>query len=74
MTPWTGDQPVVRSLPTQDSTTQKRGHASMPQAGFEPMISVFLRLKIVRALDRSAIGTGFSIIEYPKYILNSTEI
>jgi hypothetical protein len=22
-TPWTGDQPVARSLPTQDSTTQK---------------------------------------------------
>jgi hypothetical protein len=23
MTPWTGDQPVARPLPTQDSTTQK---------------------------------------------------
>jgi hypothetical protein len=31
-TPWTGDQPVARSLPTQ---------TSMPRVGFEPTIPVF---------------------------------
>jgi hypothetical protein len=43
MTPWTGDQPVVRPLPT-DRTTQaqnKRTRTSMPPVGFEPTISMF---------------------------------
>jgi len=26
MTPWTGDQPDVRTLPTQDNTIQKNAH------------------------------------------------
>jgi hypothetical protein len=58
-TPWTGDQPNARPLPTQDNTTQKkRGHTSMPRAVFEPAIPMFERPKTVRALDRAGIGTG----------------
>jgi len=30
-TPWTGDQPIAKPLPPQDSTTQKSGHVSMPR-------------------------------------------
>jgi hypothetical protein len=60
-TPWTGDQPDARPLPTQDNTnTEKHGHTSMPLAGFEPTIPVFERPKTVRALDRAAIETGHS--------------
>jgi hypothetical protein len=42
-TPWTGDQPVVRPLPTHKTTqTQnKRTQTSMPWTGFEPTIRVF---------------------------------
>jgi hypothetical protein len=43
---------------TGQNNTEKRGHTSMPRAGFEPMILVFGRFKTVRALDRAAIGTG----------------
>jgi hypothetical protein len=56
-TPWTGDQPDVRPLPTQDNT-EKRGHTSMPRAGFEHTIPVFVRSKAVLSLNRAAIGTG----------------
>jgi hypothetical protein len=51
-TPWTGDQPVARTLPTHRTTkTQnKRTQTSMPQVGFEPTIPVFERPKIVHAL------------------------
>jgi hypothetical protein len=59
-TPWTGDQPDARPLPTQDNTTQKKcGHTSIPRAGFEPVIPMFERPKTVRALDSAAIGTGY---------------
>jgi hypothetical protein len=34
-TPWTGDQPDARPLPTQDNTTQKNADTFMPRAGFE---------------------------------------
>jgi hypothetical protein len=45
---------------TQDNTPQKkRGHTSMPLAGFEPVIPMFERPETVLALDRAAIGTGF---------------
>jgi hypothetical protein len=57
-TPWTGDQPVARPLPKQDSKTQKRGHTSMPRAGFEPTIPVFERSNTVHALNRATAGTG----------------
>jgi hypothetical protein len=57
-TPWTGDQPVARPLPTQVSTTQKRrGYTSMLRVGFEPKIPMFERLKTLCALDRPQLFT-----------------
>jgi len=43
---------------TGQRNTEKRGHTSMPRAGFEHTIPVFERSKTVRALDRAATGTG----------------
>jgi hypothetical protein len=59
-TPWTGDQPVARPLPTNRTakTQNKRTQTSMPQVGFEPTIPVFERAKRVHALDRAATVTG----------------
>jgi hypothetical protein len=59
-TPWTGDQPVARPLPTHRTTqTQnKRTQTSMPRVGFEPTIPVFERTKTVHALDRAATVIG----------------
>jgi hypothetical protein len=52
-TPWTGDQPVAKPLPTHRTTqTQnKRTHTSMPQVGFEPTIPVFELTETVHSLD-----------------------
>jgi hypothetical protein len=52
-TPWTGDQPVSRPLPTHRTTqTQnKRTQTSMHCVGFEPTILVFEREKTVHALE-----------------------
>jgi hypothetical protein len=65
-TPWTGDQPVTRPLPTRRTTeTQNRGtQTSMPQVEFEPTIPAFVseRAETVLALDRMA--TVFSIEIY----------
>jgi len=59
-TPWMGDQPDAKPLPTQDNTTQKkRRHTSVSGACFQPAISVFERSKTVLALGHSTIGTGF---------------
>jgi hypothetical protein len=44
-TPWTGDHPVARPLPTQ--TQNKRTQTSMPWVGFEPMIPAFERGQFV---------------------------
>jgi hypothetical protein len=59
-TPWPGDQPVARPLPTHRTTqTQnKRTHTSMPRVGFKPTITVFERAKTVLALDRAATVIG----------------
>jgi hypothetical protein len=53
-TPWAGDQPIARPLPTHRTTqTQnKRTQISMPRVGFEPKIPVFERVKTVHALER----------------------
>jgi len=49
--------------PTQNNTnTEKRGHTSIPRAGYEPMIPVFERPKTLRALVRAVSGTGFKSI------------
>jgi hypothetical protein len=51
-TPWTGNQPVVRPLPTQ--TQNKRRQSSMPWVGFELTIPAFERAKTGLALDSAA--------------------
>jgi hypothetical protein len=60
--PWTGDQPIARLLPVHRTTqTQnKRTQTSMPQVGFEPMISLFEQAKTVHALDRAVTEIVFS--------------
>jgi hypothetical protein len=64
-TPWRVDQPDARPLPTQDNTTQKkRGHTSMPRAGFEPANPMFERPKTVLDLDHAAIGIGVIIYNH----------
>jgi hypothetical protein len=59
-TPWTGDQPVARPLPTHRAmqTQNKCTQTSMPRVGFEPKIPVFERAKTVHTLDREAIVIG----------------
>jgi hypothetical protein len=59
-TPWTGDQPPARPLPTHRTTqTQnKRTQTSMSRVGLEPTIPVLERAKTVHALDRAATVTG----------------
>jgi len=58
-TPSTGDQPIIRPLLTQDSTShKKRRHQSVHRAGSEYTIPVFGRSITIRALDRAATGTG----------------
>jgi hypothetical protein len=61
-TPWMGDRPAARPLPTQDNTTKKNADTSMPRVGFEPTIPVFEWPKTLRASDSSAIGTGIKRI------------
>jgi hypothetical protein len=59
-TPWTGDQPVTRPLPTHRTiqTQNKRPQTSMHQVGFELTIPAFERAKTVHALDRAATVIG----------------
>jgi hypothetical protein len=59
-TPWTGDQPVARPLPTHRTTqTQnKRTQTSMSRVGFGSTIPAFERVKAVHALDRVAVVIG----------------
>jgi hypothetical protein len=56
-TPWTGDQPFARPLPTE--TQNKRRHTPTPWVGFEPTIPVFERAKTVHALTRAATVIGY---------------
>jgi len=49
--------------PKATTYTEQQGQMSMPRAGLEPTIPVFVRLKTVRPLDRAAIGTGKDNIE-----------
>jgi hypothetical protein len=59
-TPWAGDQPIARPLPTHRTTqTQnKRTQTSMPRVGFQPTIPVCERAKTVHALDRTVTVIG----------------
>jgi hypothetical protein len=60
-TPWTGDQPVARPLPTHSTiqTQSKRTQTSIPWVRFEPTIPGFERVKTVHALDRAATVIAF---------------
>jgi hypothetical protein len=60
-TPWTGDQPVARPLPTHRTaqTQNKRTQPSMPRLGFEPTIPAFEWAKTVHTSDRTATVIGF---------------
>jgi hypothetical protein len=54
-TPWMGDQPVARPLPTHRTIIQNnRAQTSKPRVEFEPTILVFGRTKPDHALDRAA--------------------
>jgi hypothetical protein len=55
-TPWKGEQPVTRLLPThrRKQTQNKRTQTPMPRVGFEPTIPAFRRAKRVHALDGAA--------------------
>jgi hypothetical protein len=59
-TPWTGDQPVARPLPTHRPTQiqNKRTQTCMYGVGFEPTVPVFDRAKMVHASDRVATVIG----------------
>jgi hypothetical protein len=61
-TPWTGDQPVARPLPTHKPiyTQLTRSHKSMSLVGFEPTIPVFKQAKTVHALESAATVIGRS--------------
>jgi hypothetical protein len=56
----TGDQPVLRPLPTQRTiqTQNKRTQTSMPRLRFESTIQVFERGKTVHALNGAATVIG----------------
>jgi hypothetical protein len=60
MTPWTGDQPIARPLPTHTTaqTLNKRTQTSMPRLGFELTIPVFELAKTVHALHSEATVIG----------------
>jgi hypothetical protein len=51
-TPWTGDQPVARPLPTHRTiqAQNKRTQAPMPRVGFKTTTPAFMRAKTFRAL------------------------
>jgi hypothetical protein len=70
--PWTGDQPVARPLPTHRTiqTQNKRTQTSMPRVGLEPTIRVFERMKTVHALDRAA--TVISVFKSPFSVAQRT--
>jgi hypothetical protein len=67
-TPWMGDQPVARPLPTHRAiqTQNKRTETSTPRVGFEPTIPLLERTKKVHALDRAAIVIGLCLLLYTK--------
>jgi hypothetical protein len=68
-TPWAGDQPAARPLPTLEKTQIKRRQTSIPQAGFESTTPMFGCVKSVHASD-SAATVGAQLLLYPGYINN----
>jgi hypothetical protein len=63
-TPWTGDEPVARPLPTYRTIKIqiKRTQITMPRVEFEPTIPVFERAKMVHALHSAATVIGIFIL------------
>jgi hypothetical protein len=63
-TPWTGDQPVARPLPTYRTTQtrNKRIQTSMPRVGLDPKIPEFERTKTVHPSDRVATVIGIAAV------------
>jgi hypothetical protein len=59
-TPWTGDQPVSRPLPTHRTTRiqNKATQTITPRMEFEPTTEVFQRGKTNHALDRPVTVIG----------------
>jgi hypothetical protein len=53
-TPYTGDRPIASPLPIQNSTARKHGHAFMPRAGFEPLITWSVVIKLVKCVRSGA--------------------
>jgi hypothetical protein len=71
-TPWTGDYPVVRPLPTHRTTQTEQTHTiqtSMPWVGFEPTIPEFERARTVHGLDRPATVIGSLSIQLHKWLI-----
>jgi hypothetical protein len=60
-TPWTGDQPVARPLPTHRTTQTRniRTQTSIRRVRFEPTIPVFERAKMVDAVDCAVAVIGW---------------
>jgi hypothetical protein len=56
---------------TGQHNTEKRGHTSMPGAGFERTIPEFERLKTGRDLDRATTGNGVKNI-YKDYLYRTS--
>jgi hypothetical protein len=82
-TPWTGDQPVARTLPTHriTQTQNKCTQTSIPGMGFEPTTLVFERSKTVHAFrprghcDRLWIYfTDFKVSKKILYCLSKTRL
>jgi hypothetical protein len=67
-TPWTGNQPDARPLPTHRTaqTQNKLTRTSMPRVGFEPTIPKFERAKMVHVLDRAATAIGRTVYKLYK--------
>jgi hypothetical protein len=56
-TPWTGDRPNARPLPTQDSAIQKNADITfIPRAGIESTIPVFERSKTYALYTAQPLG------------------
>jgi hypothetical protein len=54
-----GDQPFVRSIPTQDNESAEKTYISIARQGIEHAILVFEWAKTFRAFDRSVTVSGF---------------
>jgi hypothetical protein len=59
-TPWGGDQPIAKTLPTHRTTLiqNKSTQRSMPSVGFEPTIPAVERAETVHALDGATTVIG----------------